>query len=125
MQMQHDIDERRRLVLVKLTGDVRGRAFGAWLSKVFEDRPELVGYDFILDMLTYAGDILAADVEPIASTYARLARPLDRGPRTGFLTNDPYFEHWAAALDHQFAGRLHRVFPDQAEALAWLSEPRG
>jgi hypothetical protein len=124
MLMEHQIDERRRLVLVKLAGDVRGRAFGKWLSGVFDARPELVGYDFILDMLDYAGDIVAADVEPIAGTYGRLARPIGWRPRSAFLTADPYFEHWAAALDHQFADRQHRVFAKPTPALKWLAEKR-
>lgn len=46
--------------------------------------------------------------------------PEAEGTRTAFITYDPNFTYWAAAMTYQFPGRLHRTFESEAEAEAFL-----
>lgn len=50
--------------------------------------------------------------------------PEAEGTRTAFITYDPNFTYWAAAMTYQFPGRLHRTFESEAEAEAFLAVPR-
>ena len=124
MTIHQHIDEARRRVTLTLTGDVRGHTFLREFTALVEGRPELVNFDYLFDMMDYVGDIGAADVAPVASTFVRLAGPQGLSGRSAFVTTDPYFDCWAAAFDHQFPGRLHRVFDRTSQAQAWLSGER-
>jgi hypothetical protein len=117
------VDDRRRRIDIHISGPVSGAQVSAPVSQVFVDRPELCAYDILYDLHAYSGDVGADDIDPIVEAYQACGPDASLPVRTAFLTPDPYFQHWASAMDEQFPGREHRAFPSLSAALAFLAVP--
>lgn len=118
------IDEVQGRVRVRITGEATGAQVWRALSDLLGRRPETTGFDFLVDLREYRGDVQAQDVHNLAPLYQRLRVPEADGVRTSFLTFDPNFVFWAEAMNHHFPGRRHGVFRDEMRAEAFLDTPR-
>lgn len=117
-----NIDDDRRRIDIIISGPIAGTKVGRTVSRLFLDRPELTAYDMLYDLRGYTGDVEAEHVEPIAIAYAGAQPDPAVKCRTAFVTPDPNFQHWAGAMDFQFAGRKHGVFRTLEPAEAFLAE---
>jgi hypothetical protein len=118
------VDERARRIVVEVSGPASGPQVADPVSRLFLEQPDLCAFDMLYDLMLYNGDVGADDIDPIVEAYARCEPDLTLKVRTAFVTPDPYFQHWAKAMDEQFAGREHRAFRRREDALAFLETPQ-
>ncbi|HEX3366649.1 hypothetical protein [Phenylobacterium sp.] len=59
------------------------------------------------------------DVEGLAGPYRRCGRK-PGWTFTCVITRDPYFSHWAPALDLRFKARIHKFFREINSAVLFL-----
>ena len=119
------IDESARRLFVTLGSAATGAGFAAALSRLYQEQPHTAYYDKLYDLTEYEGAVTPADVLTIREAYLRANTDPRHPCRTAFVTQDPNFRLWAAAMSHQFAGREHRAFPTFEAARAFLDEPLG
>jgi hypothetical protein len=122
VQVSFDDDHRRMTVVIE--GQAGGRQVQGALRNVFEQRPEVTGFDYLFDLRSYRGDVSAGDLDPVAEIYASVRGECANGTRTAFITSDPLFGLWATAMNYQFPGRGHAAFPEAELAEEFLVEPR-
>jgi len=115
-------DATSRLV-VTLKGALSGRQVAESLSRAYLAQPEVTYFDMLFDLTEYEGAVEAQHVEIILAAYLRGNQDPLHPCRTAFVTADPFFDLWAAAMSFQFIGREHRAFPTFESAKAFLAQP--
>ena len=108
---------------VVLKGPLTGLAVAEGLSETYLAQPEVTRLDMLFDLTEYQGAVGPDDIEMIVAAYQKSDPDPLHPCRTAFVTPDPFFHHWAAAMSFQFSGREHRAFPTFPKAEAFLSEP--
>ena len=117
------IDESVPRLFVTLGAAATGTGFAEALCRLYRDQPHTAYYDKLYDLTEYRGAVTPADVLAIREAYLRSNTDPRHACRTAFVTNDPNFRLWAAAMSHQFVGREHRAFATFDAARAFLDEP--
>ena len=117
------VDDAQRRIFVWIAGPADGSLVSERISRLFRQRPDLSAYDMLYDLSDYTGDVSADDIDPIVDAYADCRADPTIPCRTAFLTYDRHFQHWATAMNEQFAGREHRAFPRLGSALDFLDTP--
>ena len=117
------LDEGVPRLLVTIKGPVSGQSVAEALSEAYLARPEVTYLDMLFDLTEYRGQVEARHVELIVDAYLRCNRDPLHPCRTAFVSPDPFFNHWAAAMSFQFRGREHRAFATFEEAEQFLGEP--
>ncbi len=117
------IDDQLRRIFVKINGQATGRHVSTGVCTIFLTRPDAVTYDMLYDLRDYEGDVTAEDVMPIIAVYAECKPDASIPCRTSFVTSDPNFVFWAAAMTEQFPGRTHQAFEKLDAAEAYLNQP--
>lgn len=110
-------------LLVTIEGPASGDEVAQALSTAYLRSPEVTHLDMLFDLTAYEGAVEAQHVEVIVAAYRRGNRDPSHPCRTAFVTSDPYFDLWAAAMSFQFAGREHRAFPTFEAAEGFLGQP--
>jgi hypothetical protein len=125
--ISHRIFPKERSVLVRPGAQSHFRHMTAGFQDLIRRAPEIVGYDYVLDLTAFCGDAFHDDVAAIARAHragadARRAIPAEggRGPYTCFATPDPNFRFWARPMDEMFDGRAHRLFASVEESWRFL-----
>jgi len=121
--VESSVDDSIRRIFVKINGQATGRHVSTGVCSIFLTRPDAVTYDMLYDLRDYAGDVTAEDVMPIVAVYAECKPDTSVPCRTAFVTSDPNFDFWAAAMNEQFPGRTHKSFKVLEHAEAWLKQP--
>ena len=93
------------------------------LSELYQEQPEVTRLDIMFVLNGYRGVVTHEDLQTIVSAYLRSNQDPSLPCRTAFVTPDPHFHLWAAAMSYLFTGREHRVFLSEEAASAWLNEP--
>ncbi len=93
------------------------------LSRLYTEQPEVTHLDMLFELNGYRGVVTQADMKVIVEAYLKANQDPSRPCRTAFVTPDPLFHFWAAAMSYLFTGREHRVFTSFQAASAWLDEP--
>lgn len=120
-----EIDASLPRLFVRLGHAATGGGFAAALSRLYSEQPQTAYYDKLYDLTEYSGTVTPADVLVIREAYVAANTDPHHPCRTAFVTNDPNFRLWAAAMSHQFLGREHRAFATFEAARAFLDEPIG
>jgi hypothetical protein len=121
--MEITFDAATGRLLVALRVGATGPGFADAMIRLYRERPELSYVDKLYDLTEYEGVVTHADLTRVIEAYNK-ANPNPRHPcRTAFVTPDPNFGLWAAAMSQLFVGRDHRAFADFESAEAFLSEP--
>jgi hypothetical protein len=119
--VRHHIDDDARLFRIDLNSGVSaGQALDQALV-VLADRPDLWGWDWIVD----------ARITPDDASFnqiARLARAYQVRPEIEVLTilvsHDSHLHLWARVMDFQFPRRRHRVVATPEAALVRIGADR-
>jgi hypothetical protein len=114
--------EPQRLRVI-LKGPLTGLAVAQALGETYVAEPDVTRLDMLFDLTEYQGAVGPDDVEMIVEAYQKSDPNPLYACRTAFVTPDPFFHHWAAAMSFQFSGREHRAFPTFEKAEAFLAEP--
>ena len=112
-------------LFVTLHGALGGDEVARALSEAYLAQPAVTLIDMLFDLTGYQGAVEAQHVEVIVAAYRCGNRDPSHPCRTAFVTTDPFFDLWAAAMSFQFAGREHRAFATFDEAERFLAEPIG
>jgi metal-dependent hydrolase (beta-lactamase superfamily II) len=101
------------------SGTVLSRAVAA----MFDADPRTASYDLIFDVRGSDTGATQADLDLVAAAYHRHERT--PGVKYGcFVTTDPNYPLWTAAMDHQFSDRKNKVFVTVENARAFLDRAR-
>ena len=119
--ISRDLHDAR--LLVTLSGPLAGPSVATALSKAYLEDPEVTRLDMLFDLTEYQGAVGPGDVDSIVAAYKQSNSDPLHPCRTAFVTTDPLFFQWAAAMSFQFPGREHRAFPTFQAAEAFLGEP--
>ena len=111
------------LVRFIVRGVTRPEAGASALFKLYQEHPRAPYYDRLFDLSEYTAGLDAQNMAKVAGAYKELNTDPSFPCRTAIVTHDPNFALWARALDFQFEGRQHKVFPRLEAAEAWLAEP--
>jgi hypothetical protein len=117
------VDDDQQRIFVQISGPATATLVCDHVCRLFRGRPALAAYDMLYDLSDYTGDVTGPDIDPIVDAYADCRADVALPVRTAFLTYDRHFQHWATAMDAQFAGREHRAFPKLGAALSFLDTP--
>ncbi|MBW3617374.1 MAG: hypothetical protein KY446_06405 [Proteobacteria bacterium] len=117
------LDETIPRVLVSIVGPASGQLVADTLSQGYLAQPEITYLDMLFDLTAYSGAVESRHVEVIVDAYLRGNHHPLHPCRTAFVSPDPFFKHWAAAMSFQFTGREHRAFASFEAAERFLDEP--
>ena len=110
-------------LFVALRVGATGPGFADAMSRLYRERPEMSYVDKLYDLTEYEGVVTHADLTRVIEAYTKANRNPRHPCRTAFVTPDPNFGLWAAAMSQLFVGREHRAFGDFESAEAFLAEP--
>jgi hypothetical protein len=115
-------DDKQRIVVTAEPG-FSGRVLAEAVKRMFDEKPQTAGYDFILDLRATEMGATMEDYAIVAQSYAATPRP--EGRRfTCYVTLDQNYPLWAAALQHLFPDRQQKFFVTPQSAVRFLDEAR-
>ena len=120
MAIRHELDEGRRRLHLTGDGGSGGRDVVAFTTEQLAARPELIEWDWIIDLSQATGEVRNEDVDEAARLFAGQDEPA----WTVFVSADPNLPLWARVMDHQFSKRLHLTAPDADAAGRLLDRKR-
>lgn len=122
--MAYEIDhERRRATFVAEPG-FSGTVLSQAIADMFDADPRTCSYDLIVDVRDSATGAQQSDIQIVAAAYHRHERTPDL--KYGcFVSLDPNYPLWTAAMDHIFGDRQNKVFVTAERAAAFLDRVRG
>jgi hypothetical protein len=115
--------DRRRAEFIAEPG-FSGTALSHAVADMFDEDPRTASYDMVFDVRRSNTGATQADLQIVAAAYHRHKRT--RGVKYGcFVTIDPNYPLWTAAMDQMFKGRQNKVFVTIENARAFLDQARG
>lgn len=119
------VDHERRLLEIRLIGDVTGEMMLAEIPNIWAQHPEVIAYDDLIDGIAYTGTIEHSHHQAIAEAWRRFASGRERPKRVALLSMDPMTRMMAKVLAELFLRREFAVFARREAALEWLCGSRG
>jgi len=110
--MGHRIDQDEQIFHLDLDTGMSGSRTIEQAVPVLQSRPELWGWDWIVNVPAVPTDVTVEDVARLADLFPKP----DRQGITAFASADRFLHLWARVMDFQFPGRKHLVVPDVAAA---------
>jgi hypothetical protein len=123
--IEFHLDQAIPRLFVSIDERATGPGVAEALSRLYTEQPEVTLLDILFELDGYRGVVTHGDMKVIVEAYLKANRDPSRPCRTAFVTPDPLFHFWAAAMSYLFTGREHRVFSSFQAASAWLDEPMG
>lgn len=121
--MTIELDHERRRVNIAATPGFSGARVSQAIVEMFEHEPDLASYDFVMDMRASVTGATQADIDIVLRSYHQ--QPREPGPKYGcFVTSDPHFHLWTAAMDDLFGDRRNLVFGTPEAANSFLDQLR-
>ena len=121
--MAFSIDHQRRRAEFTAGPGFSGTVLSRAVAAMFDKDPRTASYDLIFDVRGSDTGATQADLQIVAEAYHRHKR--SRGVKYGcFVTTDPNYPLWTAAMDHMFRDRQNRVFVTVENARAFLDRAR-
>jgi len=117
------LDRSLPRLFVTIDARATGPGVAEALSGLYREQPEVTRLDMLFALNGYRGVVTHEDLQAIVGAYLGSNRDPTHPCRTAFVTPDPHFHLWAAAMSYLFTGREHRVFLTDEAASAWLDEP--
>ena len=120
MAIRHQLDEARRRILLSGDGADGGREVIAFVMGQLQVRPELLDWDWIIDLSQASGLVGNADVDAASNLFSGQGE----AAWTVFVSSDPNLAVWARLMDHQFPLRRHLIAHDADAAHRLLDRKR-
>ena len=117
------LDRKIPRLFVTIDERATGPGVAEALSTLYLEQPEITRLDILFQLNGYRGVVTHEDLTTIVKAYLTSNSDPAHPCRSAFVTPDPHFHLWAAAMSYLFTGREHRVFVDHESASAWLDEP--
>jgi len=124
MSLRWEVADFSHRLTITAAGTITSREFVDFSYRLYGQRTELFDYECVVDLSAYEGDLLHSDLEPLAQIYAGRSEGNASSCPAVFVTVDPFFHHWAAAMQIQFPGLIVRVAASREEAAALLDRLR-
>jgi hypothetical protein len=122
--MAFEIDHDRRRAHFRAEPGFSGTVLSQAIADMFDADPKTASYDFVIDVRESDTGAQPSDIQIVAAAYHRHKRA--PGLKYGcFVSLDPNYPFWAAAMDDIFGDRKNRVFVTPERAIAFLDEVRG
>jgi hypothetical protein len=122
--MAYEIDHERRRAEFRAEPGFSGTVLSKAIAAMFDKEPRTASYDLIIDVRGSDTGASQSDINLVAEAYHR--QPREPGVKYGcFVTTDPNYPLWTAAMNHQFDDRENRVFVTVENARAFLDQKRG
>lgn len=119
--MRHHIDDDARLFRIDLNSGVSAARALDLAMAVLAERPDLWGWDWIVDARVTPEDASFEQITRLAMAYE--VRP-EIEVLTLLVSHDSYLHLWARVMDFQFPRRRHRVAATPEAALARIDADR-
>lgn len=119
MTTKTQIDEARRRVLVSVAAQPQTETMADTILRLLGKRPELGGWDWVLDIRNPHEKASAEELEQIAAAFNAQT---SRQSYTIFVSHDPMTYDRCALLGAKFRHRCHLVARDLAEAQRLLPQ---
>lgn len=122
--MPFHIDHDRRRAHFTAERGFSGTVLSQAIADMFDADPRTCSYDFIVDVRESETGAQPSDIQIVAAAYHRHVR--EPGLKYGcFVSTDPNYPFWAAAMDDIFGDRKNKVFVTPERAAAFLDDIRG
>lgn len=112
MPVTLELDEPKRRVLALIEPDHDGIPLTDRLAEVVEQRPNLGGWDWIVEVRGKLPKAVPWNLERLVSVFDCPASPAD----TVVVSTDPIADAWARVLSSNFRVRRHWVMSSRAAA---------
>lgn len=111
--------------MIECRGGVRDDDLLTVIPRIWEEHPEVIGYDTMVDArtLTSEGGWTWPALREIARQWRAFAQGRDLGRRTAIVTTDGWVAMLVGAFVLDYRGRRFRCFGDPQDALAWMAAP--
>lgn len=121
--MGYQIDHDRKRAVFTAQHGFSGTVLSQAIADMFDDDPRTCSYDFIIDVRASETGAQQSDIQLVAQAYHRHQR--EPGLKYGcFVSTDPNYPLWTAAMDDIFGDRKNRVFVTPERAAAFLDNLR-
>ena len=121
--MAYQIDHDRRRAHFRAERGFSGTVLSRAIADMFDADPRTASYDLIVDVRQSDTGAQPSDIQIVAEAYHRHTRT--PGVKYGcFVSLDPNYPFWAAAMDDLFGDRKNKVFVTPERAIAFLDELR-
>lgn len=118
--MRYSIDEDAQILHVDMAAGAAEKLLSTTLALI-GDRPELCGWDWIVEGRPLPDDATADHLARLAQSWGP---PPTVGAVTVFVAHDPLLHLWAKVMDFQFARRKHLVTRELEEARRLIDRRR-
>jgi hypothetical protein len=120
-----DLRKDERVLRLRLVGDIDDTAAIAWFKWILKAQPRARALPTLIELHEYEEGITWKGIIELA----RIRGPAPAGPRnrTAIVANTAHYALLTQAIDLAYTtliARRVRVFDTEAEALAWLREPK-
>ncbi len=122
-RFRYDIDEARRLIVFRVTGDVPSTVLNDKFVAAYRKIPNSTRYDRLVDYRRYTGYIEFSDMEDFSRKMAYINREQAVTYRVAIVTSDAFEHARLATFQGMFAEEI-RAFSSVDDALDWLGSPR-
>lgn len=118
--MQHRFYADERILHLDLNSSVSAQRALMQAIPLLEGKPELWGWDWVIDTRTVPTDASVGQIAQLAEMFRKPANPVV----TAFASDDRFLHLWARVMDFQFPGRKHLVVPNAVAAMRLISNRR-
>ena len=118
--MQHRFYADERILHLDLNNGVTAQRALAHMIPLLEDRPDLWGWDWVVDARAVPADASVGQIARLAEMFRRPEKPVI----TAFATDDRFLHLWARVMDFQFPGRQHLVVASAVAGIRLINTRR-
>ena len=115
-----EVDPEHQVTILRLVGDVDGRAVRARIEEFWRDHPESIANHCVVDTSGYVGDLGYDDLTAIAMQWRKHAQGRDAGRGTAIVTHDRFARLLMSAVALLFPMRRFELFAEMGEARDWI-----
>lgn len=116
MAVTISVDEQRRRAVATVPPGTRLAEFVVAIVDEIERRPDLSGWDWLIDDQGPMDDVNVEGMTQVAAAYNRHRPETAPLRHTVVVTTDRFFGPWAKVMDLYFVQRLHHSAPTLAVA---------
>lgn len=122
-RFRYDIDEARRLIIFRVTGDVPSTVLNDKFVAAYRKIPDSARYDRLVDYRRYTGYLEFPDLEDFSRKMAYINRDHPSQYRVAIVTKDAFEQARLATLQGLFSEEM-QAFSSMDDALDWLAAGR-